>query len=214
MPLIEETFCATGAAFAELCAVARARGLDDGAWSSLLATLPATLRAPLEATDLSAAFEEKLYASALHALDEKLGDDGSFAREVGRARGEAVLATERATFEGDPLRFLKLGAGEFYRDRLNYGASSLEITGKKAILRFIFSHHLTLKIGEANNKGPQVVLGYLEHTASALAGDKQPARYTGNAKRADTRFGQTVYNQHFEFDLDETPPPSRSLSGA
>jgi hypothetical protein len=190
MPLVEETFCATGAAFAELAAVARQQGLDDAAWASLLASLPEKVRAALAESDPKAAVDEKIYAAALHALDEKLGNDGTFAREVGRARGEAVLATERATFEGDPLRFLKLAAGEFYRDRLNYGASSLELTGKKAILRFIFSPHLTLKIGENNNKGPLVVLGYLEHTASELAGDKQPARYTGNAKRADTRFGR------------------------
>ena len=211
MPLIQETFCATGAAFAELGQVARARGLSHDEWTALVASLPEKLRAPLLGEDPQAIFEEKLYAGALHALDDKLGNDGGFARDVGRARGEAVLATERATFDGDPLRFLKLGAGEFYRDRLNYGASSLEITGKKAVLRFIFSPHLTLKLGELANKGPLVVLGYLEHTASELAGDKQPARYTGNAKRADTRFGQTVYNQHFEFDLDETPAPSRSI---
>jgi hypothetical protein len=209
--LAEETFCATGAAFAELVRVARARGLDDAAWSALLASLPGNVRAGLSTDDPKAVFDEKLYAQALHALDEKLGNDGTFAREVGKARGEAVLATERATFEGEPLRFLKLAAGDFYRDRFNYGASSLELTDKKAILRFIFSPHLTLKIGEISNKGPLVVLGYLEHTASVLAGAEQPARYTGNAKRADTRFGQTVYNQHFEFDLDETPAPSRSL---
>ena len=210
MPLVETTFCATGAAFAELAAVARARGLDDAGWSLLVGSLPEKVRAPLQGSDPKEAFDEQLYAQALHALDGKLGDDGTFARAVGRARGDAVLATERATFDGDPLRFLKLGAGEFYRERLNYGASALELTPKKAILRFIFSPHLTLKIGEANNKGPLVVLGYLEHTVSELAGDPQSARYTGNAKRADTRFGQTVYNQHFEFDLDETPPPSRS----
>ena len=199
------TFCATGAAFAELHDAVLGLA-SEAEWTKIMASLPADVRAACESGDPKVFFPEPHYVRVLHEADAHTGRDGSIARAIGTTRADAVLATDRTVFEGDPLRFLKIGASLFYRDRANYGAAGLELTEKKAILRFLFSPHLTLKVGDLPNVAPQIVLTFLERTVSELAGAAQVPRYMGHAKRADTRFGQEVFNQHYEFDLDEDKP--------
>lgn len=199
---IEETrFCATGRAFIELRDAALARA-DRPSWDAWVATLREDVGAAAATEDPRAFFREKMYFLALHAADARFGDDGSFAHSLGVARANAALVADKAEFEGDPLRFLRLGASAFYRDFLNYGATSLELVPKRAIVRFVLSELFTIKRDEGPNRTPNLLLGFLERAVEVLGGEAQGARYTGHALRADTRFGRPLYNQHYEFDLD------------
>jgi hypothetical protein len=197
--LAEQTFCATGAAFRELRAALMGR-LGEEAFRGVLAGLPPAAREAATTDDDAAFFDEPLWVDTLHAAIAVGGLE--LAREVGRLRGVAVLATEREVFTEDPIRFLKIGSSLFYRDRHNYGAAALELTQRKAILRFMASPHQTLKRGDAPNAAPHVVLGFLDYVTSELAGAPQTARYTGHVLRADKRFGKPIYNQHYEYELE------------
>lgn len=197
-----KSFRATGAAFVELCdAVTSHAGLEG--WERLLLALPLEVRAVCESYDLEASFDERLFAVAVHTADDLLGGgNGAVAREIGRRRADEVLASDGDTFTGDPLRFLKIGAALFYRNRANYGAAGLELTDSKAIVRFIFPGHFTLKVGNSQQRMSHMVLGFLEHVLQVLSSTPQPGRYIGHALRAEPRFGQQMYNQHYEFALD------------
>jgi hypothetical protein len=99
----------TRRAFEELAEVVRQRGGD----------------APVVPADES--IDEDLLVEALGKLDEET------IRAVGEARADSSLKAEE--YAGDPLRMLKLGASCFYEDRSYYGATSVELTQKKAIVR-------------------------------------------------------------------------------
>ncbi|MBI2391298.1 MAG: hypothetical protein HYV09_17040 [Deltaproteobacteria bacterium] len=189
---------ATGAAFHELLGVARAMG-DDG-WTRALS--PDT-RAALSAS-ADALFPDELFLEALVAADDALaGGSGALATAVGRARADALVGPAAPSLGGDPFRFLKEAASLFYERRTNYGAASVELVPRKAILRLVVSEALARRLG-ARNRGPLLAGAFLERGVELVSGTTQAARYIGHAPRIDTRFERPMVNLMFEFDLDES----------
>ncbi|GAC1353667.1 MAG: hypothetical protein NVSMB47_06520 [Polyangiales bacterium] len=200
-------FSVTGRAMRELRdAAITVAGADT--WDAILATLPDASRAAFDAAD-GALIDERHWVEALHLGHARIEGDHALARTLGRARAEAVLAGDGAVFTGDPLRFLRVGASLYYKDRANYGASLCEMAPRKAVVRFVASPGTTLKRGTSPNESPFVIAAFLEHAASTLAESPQPCRYLGHTPRADQQFGQQVFNQLFEFELESDEEEKR-----
>ena len=87
-------------------------------------------------------------------------------------------------------------------DGMGFAVFNDGLTDSKAIVRFIFPEHFTLKVGDSPQRMFHVVLGFLEHVLQVLSSTPQPGRYIGHAVRAEPRFGQQMYNQHYEFALE------------
>jgi hypothetical protein len=132
--------------------------------------------------------EEKLVA-LLDSLDEET------VRALGEHRADASLDADE--FTGDPLRMLKVGASCFYQDRSNYGATSLELTPKKAIVRFVVSEGLA-----RSPATPVLIRGFLERAVEKVAGERMTARFAGNTPRVGGRFNAPMFNSVYEFDLE------------
>jgi hypothetical protein len=133
---------------------------------------------------------EELFVAALSMLDE------ATIRALGEARADASLKAEQ--FAGDPLRMLKVGAACFYEHRSNYGATSLELTPKKAIVRFLVSELLA-----RSPATPILLRGFLERAVEKVVGEHMNARFAGNTPRiGGSRFDHPMYNAVFEFDLE------------
>ncbi|MGZ3453084.1 MAG: hypothetical protein ACXWUG_01350 [Polyangiales bacterium] len=161
---------ATRHAFEELAEVVHARGGE--------------IAVPSEET-----VPEEQFVDALGTLDEDT------VRALGEARADASLKPDE--YQGDPLRMLKLGASSFYEDRCNYGAASLELTPKKAVVRFLVSDRMA-----RSPSTPILIRGFLERAVEKVVGEHMIARFAGNTPRVGGRFESPMYNSVFEFDLD------------
>jgi hypothetical protein len=148
---------------------------------------------------LDGTFDDELFVEALQAGSAL---DPALSLEVGRARADAVVTDAAPAFEGDALRFLREEASRFYRDRSTYGASSVELSPAKAVVRFVASEAFVRRAGDAQNRAPDLVQGYLERAVEIVSGTAQAARYVGHAPRIDARFDRPMVNLIFEFDLD------------
>lgn len=188
---MSETPTATAAAFRELRDVAAAR---SGA-------------AAVEALEIpDSDSSDDLFVAVLNEADDALcNGTGDLARAVGVARANAIVGPRVKEFAGDALRFLKEGASLMFEGRANYGASSVELVPKKALLRIVAPEHLARKIGESPNRAPLLAAAFLERAVELIAGEAQTARYLGHAPRIDSRFDRPMVNLLFEFDLDEGP---------
>lgn len=193
-----ETPAAKGAAFQELLAVARATGGDG-----FLGSLSPEARAAFDVGP-DESVPDQLFVEALNVADDRLGQgDGSFARALGRARADALVAPVVAELGGEPFRFLKEGANRFYADRATYGASSVELVPKKAVLRMVVPEHFARRLDDAPNRGPILVSAFLERGIELVSGAPLVPRYNGHAPRIDARFDRPMVNLLFEFDLEE-----------
>lgn len=190
---MNETPTATAEAFRELRDVAAA--LDADAWA----------RVELPEGALDADSPDDAFIAALNdADDEVAGGSGDLARAVGRARADAIVAPRVAEFGGDPFRFLKEGASLLFDGRANFGATSVEVAPKKAILRVVAPEHAARKSGDAPNRAPILAAAFLERAIELVAGEAHAPRYIGHAPRIDSRFDRPMVNLIFEFDLDES----------
>lgn len=191
---------ATVRAFSELEHVARARYGDAG-WARALAAMSPPARAACETGSVDP--PDALFLEALATADDILASgNGDLATALGEARADAELADAAKEFEGDPLRLLREGASRFYRERANYGATSLEVTSNKAIVRFVVAEEWARKTGDRPPRGAPFITGFLERAVEIVTGTRLPARYSGAAPRIDTRFDRPMMNLVFEFDLE------------
>ena len=188
---MSETPTATAEAFRELHDVAKARAGAEAV-------------AELEIPEVDSS--DDLFVAVLNEADDALcNGNGDFARAVGRARADAIVGPRAKEFAGDALRFLKEGASLMFEGRANYGASSVELVPKKALLRIVAPEHLARKTGDVANRAPMLAAAFLERAVELIAGEAQTARYLGHAPRIDSRFDRPMVNLLFEFDLDEGP---------
>ncbi len=189
---MSETPTATAEAFRELRDVAAE--LDTEAWEQV--------SIPEGAFDVDT--PDEAFVAALNAADDVVAHgSGDLARAVGRARADAIVAPRVAEFGGDPFRFLKEGASLLFDGRANFGASSVEVAPKKAILRVVAPEHAARKSGDAPNRAPILAAAFLERAIELVAGEGHAPRYIGHAPRIDSRFECPMVNLMFEFDLDE-----------
>jgi hypothetical protein len=189
---MNETPTATAAAFRELRDVAVS--LNEEAWKTI--ELP------------DGAFEtdmpDSVFVNALNDADDAIaGGNGDLARAVGIARADAIITPRADDFGGDPFRFLKEGASLVFEGRANYGASSVEVAPKKAVLRVVAPEDYARKNGDAPNRAPLLAAAFLERAIELIAGEGHAPRYIGHAPRIDSRFDRPMVNLMFEFDLDE-----------
>lgn len=193
-----ETPAAKGAAFQELLAVARSMGNDD--W---LGSLSPETRAAFDVPP-DASVPDHLFVEALNVADDLLaGGDGSVARAVGRARADALVGPIAAELGGEPFRFLKEGANRFYESRATYGASSVELVPRRAVLRMVAPEHFARRLDDVPNRGPLLVSAFLARGIELVSGAPLVPRYNGHAPRIDARFDRPMVNLLFEFDLEE-----------
>jgi len=198
----EETPSATVLAFHELRDVATARRGDR--FQEVRAAWPSVARAALDNANLEELISDDIFHDALLAADDVLENgSGELVRAVGVARADAIVAPIAASFEGDPFRFLKEGASLVFQGRANFGASSVEVAPKRAVLRLVAPEHVARKTNEATARGPLLVAAFLERAIELIAGEPQTARYNGHAPRVDARFDRPMVNLLYEFDLDE-----------
>lgn len=141
---------------------------------------------------------DDVFVNALNDADDQVP---GVARALGVARADALIAPD--DFDGDPFRFLKEGASRVFQERSNYGASSVELSPKKALLRLVAPDHAARKIGDVANRVPVMAGAFLERAIERIAGEPQIPRYLGHAPRVDMRFDRPMANLLFEFDLDE-----------
>ncbi len=187
-------------AFAELRRVVDARA--PGGWARVLAHVsePARLAGsqPIEVVS------DAVWVESLDVAEQIVGDDdGTLARAVGVARAEARLAELAAKWDGDPLGFLRAGGATFYRDRATYGAASLELRARHAMLRLVASTWWLRRGDGRPSWAPLVALGYFDHAVARLAGAPHRGRYVGHARRADALAGVALCNLIYEYDLDD-----------
>jgi hypothetical protein len=135
------------------------------------------------------------FVDALNAHGEEV------ARAIGVARATALIQPD--DYGGDPFRFLKEGASLVFAARSNYGASSVEVAPKKALLRLVAPEHSARKVGDAPNRVPVLASAFLERAIEVIAGEPHVPRYLGHAPRVDMRFDRPMVNLLFDFDLDE-----------
>jgi len=199
----EETPSATVLAFHELRDVATS--LHGARFVEVRAAWPSAARAAVDSTDPEALVSDDIFHDALLAADDVLqSGNGDLVRAVGVARANAIVAPIASSFDGDPFRFLKEGASLVYQGRANFGASSVEVAPKRAVLRLVAPDHVARKNGEAGPRGPLLVAAFLERAIELVAGEPQVARYTGHAPRVDARFDRPMVNLLFEFELDDS----------
>jgi hypothetical protein len=196
---VSETPCATAAAFDELRSVVRARSGDEG-FARLLAASRPEIR---EAFGGGRDRPDDLYAEALQIADRLDGSGaGELARAVGLARADAIVGPVRARFDDDPLKFLREGANLFYEGRATYGATSVELTTTKAVVRLVMPEHHARRASDLANPAPTMAGAFLERSVEIVAGAPHAPRYTGHAPRIDARFDRPMVNLLFEFDLE------------
>lgn len=198
----EETPSATVAAFHELRDVATSRSGER--FAEVRAAWPSAARAALESTDGGELVADEIFHDALLAADDILEHgSGELVRAVGYARANAIVSPIVASFESDPFRFLKEGASLVYQGRANFGASSVEVAIKRAVLRLVAPEHVARRTGDAPARGPLLAAAFLERAIELVAGEPHVPRYTGHAPRVDARFDRPMVNLLYEFDLDE-----------
>jgi hypothetical protein len=198
----EETPSATIFAFHELRDVATARRGER--FREVRDSWPSAARAALDNTDLEALVSDDIFHEALITADDVLDNgSGELVRAVGVARANAIIAPIADSFDSDPFRFLKEGASLVYQGRANFGASSVEVAPRRAVLRLVAPEHAARKTGDAPPRGPLLVAAFLERAIELIAGEPQIARYTGHAPRVDARFDRPMVNLLYEFELDE-----------
>lgn len=186
---MNDTPNATPEAFRELRTVVIALAGEEG-WLRLEVDIP------------EADVPDEMFVNALNDADDLFSaGNGELARAVGVARAEALVNAE--SFEGDPFRFLKEGASSIFDGRSNYGASSVELAPKRALLRLVAPDYAARKMDEVPNRLPMMASAFLERAIERIAGEPQVPRYLGHAPRVDMRFNKPMANLLYEFDLDE-----------